>query len=739
MPLCFVVAAAVLCRRVCLGLAALPAELGGPLRAHTEGPGGVEHTHRFGRVRMASAAAAESSADLAGLSLRELASVPSQLRSEEALLEEQVRALALANYKVHIDCVDASRRVSEELTELRSQCIGALKHGTEAEATLEGDLAHRLELLLDEEQRVHRALRHERDLTDLAELPAVAEACLRNGRTDQLLDLCDVVNAMVTRHPVGTGGHAVVAAIAVGIRRARNRALDGIEASLAAPTLPLTAALDLVRPMRRILLQRARERAGAARPQDPPAGVPSLNSPLNEAAAATRSPMALLFAGCSSGGGQRVGTASPSGTLGALGGSSVLVGGGSGAGAGAGVGASLSPSEQPAAARPEEAAQQEALERFLAARTTALRRVEADAASQPPLRRLTAVLDATRAVWADVPRAAGALFLRRAEASASPADSDTTGAGTPGAGPASSSSSSSSSSTAGARLLVGWMDATSVAAADLVAEIAPQLSSGADLANASDAVLFAFARAAPLATDRCSQAQLSLRAAGAQLVAGRLDSAVAAFDTEVRRGTWAYLAALAAAAGGGGSDQGSASERRNAAGSGGRSAAESGPGIAGVPVAPAQLMRCPPLARAVNGLLAAADEARRCSHVIGMAALVRASESFVRGLCSAQARAVRDDAVAELAAADGHSEADEAAARRQVAELSRQLIEVVPPFVAAVVGHVTVSDLRAWPGVAAAPAGTGDVAEGKAAAAPPSSSAEAPGASRDEQGAVARS
>uniref|UniRef100_A0A7S0JQC0 Conserved oligomeric Golgi complex subunit 8 n=1 Tax=Cafeteria roenbergensis TaxID=33653 RepID=A0A7S0JQC0_CAFRO len=666
---------------------------------------------------MASAAAAESSTDFAGLSLRELASVPSQLRSEEALLEEQVRALALANYKVHIDCVDASRRVSEELTELRSQCSEALSHGAEAEATLEGDLAHRLELLLDEELRVHRALRHERDLTDLAELPAVAEACLRHGRTDQLLDLCDVVNAMVTRHPVGTGGHAVVAAIAVGLRRARDRALNNIESALSAPALPLTAALDLVRPMRRILLQRARERAGAA-----PAAAAARPSPGNGPDAGLASPMSLLFAAAGSAGGQHAGPATPSADPMALG--RGVLGGGRG-----GASHSASGTMPP----PEEDAREEALERFLAARTAALRRVEADAASLPPLRRLTAVLDASRALWADVPRAADALFLRRAEAASSPVDSAPPAAGTPGAGPAPASAPFvAAASVDGARRLVCWMDDSSAAAADLVAEIAPQLRSGADLVNASDAVLFAFARAAPLATDRCAQAQLSLRLAGAQLVAGRLDSAVAAFDTEVRRGAWAYLAALAAAAGsGGGAAHESAADRRSGQGEAGSGAAKGGPPSAVLPVAPAQLMRCPPLARAVNGLLAAADDARRCAHVIGTAALVRASEAFVRGLCSAQARAVRDDAVAELAAADGHSEADEAAAKEQVAELTRQLIEVVPPFVAAVVGHVTRSDLVAWPG---APATAAERADCQAeAATPPGAATHAPAPSRGDR------
>lgn len=575
------------------------------------------------------AAAAHGMGDLATLGMPELAALPTSLHADEMVLQEQSRSLALASFQVHIDCVDASGNITAELAELAATGTRGRDSASQAAALLAGDVGSRLEELLGEHLRVQRAIHHERELLDVAELPAVAEACLRNGRYSQLLDLSALADGLAVRHPVGTPRHAVAAAIAVAVDDCRSRALFRIEESLSVPRLPLTTALDLVQPLRRLLKQQGMPGPGHPRPTPRPRASPRALSHL--AGLEADAVIAELF----DEGLSRAIKAGPPNPR----------------------------ARDPSGSKPSESWDAITLVALLRCRSTALHALLESSSQLAPLQRLRRSMDACRGAWIETPQvvqAAATAFTGAGVAGTTMLDGHVTEA------------------------LADWVSTTSARAVAVVQQCCDTISTGSDLALAADAVAFAMEKAAIHCADRLPEAQAVLRACAVRLLATKLQSGVREFASEVQRGAWAFLSAIRAT---GRDIEEDESAGGDEAASDVAAVAQSSDATT-TPRAPSALLGVPPLARAANVFIRAMDEARRCRHVVGPTELPRLAAAFVRALAEAQDRAVSQDVIGEMQTSDGHTDEDADAARMQQARLSEVLIVEFVPFTERVVQHL---------------------------------------------------
>lgn len=125
---------------------------------------------------------------LAGMGLEALRQQPWRLEAEAAACAEDVRALSLAHYRLHIDNNDCATVVAGEargvqaaveavppqVEALRALCVTVQQKGTEVQAR------HR---------RIQRTMRLHNQLLDLLEVPQLMETCVRNNLYDKALDL----------------------------------------------------------------------------------------------------------------------------------------------------------------------------------------------------------------------------------------------------------------------------------------------------------------------------------------------------------------------------------------------------------------------------------------------------------------------------------------------------------------------------------------------------------------------
>jgi hypothetical protein len=225
-------------------------------RAHSEEPSSAA---ALPHSQMA-AATDELLHGVSGHSLSDLAAEAPRLLREEAQVQEKIRALVLSSYRVHIESVDSGSNVTRLLEGLRRSCEAGLEATERASAAVDDNLWKSLDACMALERRVQKTLAKEREVIDLVELPAMVDACQRNGNFPEVLNACELANSLAARFHPGDASYPLVAAIVVSVRQVRDKALVSIQEALSEARLGVTAAFDSMQLLRRILRQRARER-----------------------------------------------------------------------------------------------------------------------------------------------------------------------------------------------------------------------------------------------------------------------------------------------------------------------------------------------------------------------------------------------------------------------------------------------------------------------------------------------